>query len=227
MSAQITSESSDTTTKPTIFLLSLENELFFDSIFARLIDAIAAKATLKRATEATAALDFLSANTPSAIFITDPGLLEAANAAVLERVVSYVRGGGIAVIGGIFSNLVHPLDLGDWFRSQWGLLWQYAEYHRTTVHLNPHAQRVPQMGLPAAYSQKAIFLKNVGSNASWYLPLDDSMTDESDDFHPQSEDDRQTPVAFTALGYGWLGYIGDVNAEQGSDAVALAMCGLL
>ena len=113
MSAQITSESSDTTTKPTIFLLSLENELFFDSMFARLIDAIAAKATLKRATEATAALDFLSANTRSAIFITDPGLLEAANAAVLERVVCYVRGGGTAVIGGLFSGFVQPLDLGD------------------------------------------------------------------------------------------------------------------
>jgi hypothetical protein len=226
MSAQITSESSDTTTRPTIFLLSLENEPFFDTMFARLIDAIAAKATLKRATKAAAALDFLSANTPSAIFITDPGLLKAANSAILERVVSYVRGGGTAVIGGLFSGFVQPLDLGDWFRSQWGLLWQYAEYHRTTVHLNPHAQRVPQLGLPAAYSQKAVFLKNVGSNASWYLPLDDSMT-ESHAFPPQSVDDRQTPVAFTALGYGWLGYIGDVNAEQGSDAVVLAMCGLL
>lgn len=221
MSAQITSVD-DETTKPVVFLLSLETEPFFDDMYARLIDTLAAKATIKRATKATAALNFLSTNIPNVIFITDPALLEVANSAVLERVVSYVRGGGTAIIGGLFSSFVRPDDMDSWFRSQWGLSWKSSGYTRTTVDLNPLAQRVPQLGLPAAYSQKAVFLKNVAPNASWYVP-----SSESHIFSPGSGNDQQTPVAFTALGSGWLGYIGDVNSEQSTDAVFLAMCGLL
>jgi hypothetical protein len=222
MPAQITSVDDDTT-KPVIFLLSLDDDSLFDKMYSRLIDAVATRATITRATKPAAALNFLSANNPKAIFITDPALVDAANSAVLQRVTSYVRGGGTAVIGGSFSGWVQPQEIGNWFSSQWGLTWKFGSYHGDTVYLNPLAQRVPHMGLPAAYSQKAIFLKDVGSNASWYLTP--KYTDEESG--EQLVDTQETPVAFTLLGSGWLGYVGDVNAEEGSDAVILAMFGLL
>lgn len=40
------------------------------------------------------------------------------------------------------------------------------------------------------------------------------------------QDLQQTPIALTNMGRGKLGYVGDVNGEEGTDAVVLAMCGL-
>ena len=93
--------------------------------------------------------------------------------------------------------------------------------------LNSGARRVlPQYCLHSEYSQKAVFLKNVASDAAWYLPSERSRV-ESHVFAPTSVDGQQTPVAFAAVGEGWLGYVRDVNAEKGSDVAVLAMCGLM
>ncbi|KAF4311390.1 hypothetical protein GTA08_BOTSDO13129 [Botryosphaeria dothidea] len=37
---------------------------------------------------------------------------------------------------------------------------------------------------------------------------------------------RQTPAAWAKVGKGWIGYIGDVNGEEATDLIILAMCGL-
>ena len=82
-----------------------------------------------------------------------------------------------------------------------------------------------QAGLPEKYSQKAVFLKNVAKEAAVYLPSRDSRI-ESAVFSPEPVDCEQTPVVLAKVGEGWLGYVGDVNAESESDRVVLAMCGL-
>jgi hypothetical protein len=74
-----------------------------------------------------------------------------------------------------------------------------------------------------SYSQKATFLKNVNPADSLYLATPESMT-QSLVFPPKPVDQRQTPVAFTKLDKGWLGYIGDVNNDTGSQKVVLEMC---
>jgi hypothetical protein len=226
MSIEAPSTSMDTTTRPRIFFLSLDKQPFFDDMYAHLIDAIASKATIQRASQRTSALTYLSTNTPTAIIITDPGITKAAHSAVLEKVISYVRSGGIAIFAGHFSGFIRPTDLDRHFRSPWNLPWQFGDYHRTTVYLNQRVQQVSKLALPAEYSQKAVFLKNVAPDAALYLPSMDSVT-ESHVFPSEPVKNReQTPVAFTAVEEGWLGYVGDVNAETESDAVILAMCGL-
>jgi hypothetical protein len=145
---------------------------------------------------------------------------------VLEKVISYVRSGGTAIFAGHFSGFIRPADLNRLFRSHWNLPWEFGDYHRTTVYLNQRVQQGSKLALPAAYSQKAVFLKNVAPDAALYLPSTDSVT-ESHVFPSEPVKNReQTPVAFTAVGEGWLGYVGDVNAETASDDVILAMCGL-
>ena len=85
--------------------------------------------------------------------------------------------------------------------------------------------RLNRAGLPAEYSQKAVFLKNVAKEAAVYLPSGSSRT-QSLVFPPAQVDCEQTPVVFAHIGEGWLGYVGDVNNEAESQAVVLAMCGL-
>ena len=81
--------------------------------------------------------------------------------------------------------------------------------------------------LPQRYSQKAVFVNNVAPEDMWYKTDDDSEV-QSMVFPPTSAKvARETAVALAKVGEGKLGYVGDVNAEDGSNAVVLAMCGLL
>lgn len=58
----------------------------------------------------------------------------------------------------------------------------------------------------------------------WYKPNEASVI-ESAVFAPDTAHfPGQTAVALGKVGKGKLGYVGDVNTEQGSDAVILAMC---
>lgn len=76
------------------------------------------------------------------------------------------------------------------------------------------------------YSQKAVFIKNVASSDAWYVTNEASVV-ESLVFAPVSTHHTgETPVAIAGVGRGKLGYVGDINAEAGSDMVVLAMCGL-
>lgn len=71
-----------------------------------------------------------------------------------------------------------------------------------------------KVGLPWTrgdyYSQKAVYVKGVARSDVWYAGERDEVA-----------------VAFTKVGNGMLGYVGDVNGEAGSEAVVLAMLGLL
>ena len=76
--------------------------------------------------------------------------------------------------------------------------------------------------MPDSYSQKAVFLSHVASNDSVYRPSSESVT-QSSVFLPGPSNPNQAAVAFTKVGEGWLGYLGDVNNEQGSQAVIHSM----
>ena len=81
------------------------------------------------------------------------------------------------------------------------------------MYVNLRVRQIDKVGLPAAYHLKALFLKNVSQNEALYHPLEDCNR-------------AETPVAFGAVGKGRLGYIGDVNGEEGTNAAIVAMCGL-
>jgi hypothetical protein len=198
-----------------IFFLSLDHfddKPSSDRMCRPLLDTLVTKATLERASKPEAALKYLSTNLPTAIIITDSAITEPEHAALLEKIISYVRDGGTAILAGYFTCFVNWFDPHGFFR-RWDLPWEFASYTRETVYVNLHVQQIDKVGLPAAYNNKALFLKNVSRNAALYHPLED---------HNRTE----TSVAFAAVGKGRLGYVGDVNGEEGTNAIIVAMCGL-
>jgi hypothetical protein len=180
-------------------------------------------AALKLATKPESALQCLADQPPQAVLVTDGSIMQYHD--VTGRLLDYVRGGGILVLMGNFSSLIKPKDLKKFFQEA-GLPWTNGVYMRTTVYRNDTEETSSHTSLPFSYSQKAVFLANVHVNDAWYLPTDSSRT-ESLVFHSERVQDlQQTPIALTDLGKGKLGYVGDVNGEEDSDAVILAMCGL-
>lgn len=190
------------------------------------MDTIKSKVAFEDTTSKAAALRKLTER-PDVVLITDEGITKRENAQVWDAVLEYVRGGGTAILMGVFSGMTKVPDFAAFFAKA-GLSWDSASYHRTTVHLNRGAVAEELRGrLPASYSQKAVNLTNVADVAAWYGP-DEMSHIESHVFRPDNiRNLDEVPVAFGKVGQGNLGYIGDVNNEKESETVVLAMCGLL
>lgn len=196
-------------------------------MYAPLLTAIRATATFDRAEQPDTAMRMLSDGPePSAVLITDEALTLRENSHIWDAVLEYVRRGGTAVVMGLFPSFVQPDKMKPFF-ARASLRWERGSYHRTTLSLNETAVGMSGAGsLPRSYSQKALFVKNVSSQEMWYRTDDDSVI-ESRVFAPTSAHVvGEAAVALAKVGQGKLGYVGDVNAEEGSHAVVLAMCGI-
>ncbi|GKU13244.1 unnamed protein product [Fusarium langsethiae] len=218
----------DTARKPHLLSISLNHQPYFDQLYEPLLAEIQSKADFSRAGDADSVERRLSEEpNPTAVLITDEALSVNRNKHLWKAVLRYVHRGGKAVVMGNFSSFVKPLSIKPFF-AQAGLRWEVGAYHRTTVVLN-HA--AVESGLAAKllprYSQKAQFVKNVAPEDAWYMADEESVI-ESYLFPPTSTRiPGESPVAFASVGDGKLGYIGDVNGEQGSNLAIRAMCGLL
>ncbi|QDS72811.1 hypothetical protein FKW77_006631 [Venturia effusa] len=217
------------TAKPVVFVLCLDQgqqwQDFFDKMYADQIDSLSSKYRIVRARKADAAKRYLAnaQNKPIAIIITDPGAAQKSNSGVLDLVKAYVQKGGIAVFMANFSSFMRPDDMDKLWKEQWGLDWKMADYHRTELHLNRATPSLSPVNLDASYSQKAVHLKGVPSENALYLPSSQSRI-QSFVFSPEPVDQDQTPAAFVKRGWGWLGYLGDVNNETGTQKVVMEIC---
>jgi hypothetical protein len=127
---------------------------------------------------------------------------------------------------GHFPAFVRPLDIKPFFAKA-GLPWEAASYHRTTLSLNQAVVKGRAASeLPEQYSQKALAVKNVAPGDVWYHTTTDLVM-ESRVFSPTSVHSlNESPAVLAKVGSGKLGYVGDVNAEEESNLVILAMCGI-
>lgn len=84
----------------------------------------------------------------------------------------------------------------------------------------------PQLynSLEGSYSMKTLHLKHVPADARVYVPEASSWT-QSAVFPAAAVDLSQSPAAFAKCGRGYVGYIGDVNNEVGSQKLLMAMLG--
>jgi hypothetical protein len=215
-----------TSVKPQILLISLDLQPWFDDMYSSLIDQLHDKATIQRARKGHAAIRRLSEDPPKAVLVTDAAITTKRYANIWDALLTYVRDGGIAVCMGLFSSSVPPLKIKPFFEKA-GLPWEAGSYHRTTVVLDKDNVPIDTVAfLPESYSQKAVFLKNVDNSVAWYRQSGDSVIESSVFLSTHVEDISEVPVALVNVGERKLGYIGDVNTEEPSNAAILAMCGL-
>ncbi|KAG7453095.1 uncharacterized protein BT62DRAFT_959370 [Guyanagaster necrorhizus] len=197
-----------------ILLLSLENKDHFDEIYADFLCALRSKARVERALTQSEALTFLASSDLGGVFVTGPSVTQQKHNSVLTKLIEYTKAGGLVVIGGLFSTSISSLEM-DGFWLKWGQPWKMGSYHRETFFRNANNATVQvNPSLSKHYSMKAVYLKNVNSSAAMYKDSDQSG-------------DIESPAIHTKLGSGYLGYLGDVNAEKSSTNVLLSMLGLL
>ncbi|KAL6898553.1 ribonuclease H-like protein [Trichoderma evansii] len=212
---------------PRVLSISLNHRSFFDAMYDSLLTKIRASSVFQRVEDGKSAIRMLQKDPqPYAVLITDEALTFRENAPVWDAVLKYIRQGGTAVIMGHFPCFVKPLSIKPFFAKA-GLEWEQGSYQRTTLVLNPQAVGVDLASkLLPEYSQKAVFLNNVKSLDALYVTNEDSVLEslvfQADNAHVPGE----SPVLLACVGKGKLGYIGDVNGEDGSEAAVIALCGL-
>ncbi|KAJ5930630.1 hypothetical protein N7466_006123 [Penicillium verhagenii] len=217
-----------TTDKPNILLLSLAYRSYLDETYTTLLNHLLAVSTVKRAKTAPAALRVLQNTTFKAILITDEGLTQPspANREVLAKIKAYIKAGGLAIIGLHFPNFTNR-DQFDHFFKGMGVPWQRGDYTRTTFQFVPEATVPASLrleALPGPYSMKALHVRGARCQEKMFVPVEGAVT-QSLVFGAEGVDEMQAGVVGARIGMGDLVYCGDVNGEEGSDAVMLALCG--
>ncbi|KAK3687696.1 hypothetical protein B0T22DRAFT_349821, partial [Podospora appendiculata] len=154
---------------------------------------------------------------------------------VLMAVLEYVRGGGTAVLCNNFPGAMSSESTQNFFASA-GLPWELGAYHRTTFHLNPDADLVADSALllstlPWACNMNAVQLSNVADGDAWFRPNATSkintLASRFGGIAAEPVTDlKNTGAACAKVGLGKLGYVGDVNSEEDSVRIMLAMLGL-
>lgn len=212
-----------------VLFLKLSPE--YDSIFNDLYAPVEAKIKTDFQTQEQRSIGgartYLSTTRPLVILAVDAGLLgnTSEHGQFQKELASYVSSGGTLIMACLFSSFARPPQL-DAFYTRISLPWRVGDYHRTTFYRNPAFRAIfgPQLhtSLEDSYSMKTLHLQHVTQAARVYVPEASSRT-QSMVFAPAEVDLQQCPAVFSPYGKGFIGYIGDVNNEEGSRKLLTAM----
>ena len=215
--------------------LALQGAAQFESMGQQIFSALIKHAELVQATTPQSAITHLSSDPkPTAVLLTHPGIIE--HEEVIDCLRAYVNAGGRAIVG--FTELLTHLPLPDFeklFRTL-DLRWvvrgtgtgtsSSPRSHRATFALDPTGIPAPLRpnALFAAYSMDAVHLARVKAKHRIYVPgssLGPRAAGTAG--HNTAE---ECPAAWASLGKGFVGFVGDVNAEEESTRLVLEMCGI-
>ncbi|KAH8589799.1 U1biquitin-specific peptidase-like protein [Bisporella sp. PMI_857] len=218
--AELNVPSGATTTLPTfshsVLLISLDKQPFFDDMYSQVMAKLRSKADVTEVTHIASAMKhLLAAHQFAAVIVTDPEVMDNGFVAVQEKLVDYARAGGTVIFGFHCSSFVRPNDLARFFKETWSVNWQSGAYTRSMLSLNHRANPVFMSrrgpNLPQQFSMKALHL--IGTRAE-------------DRIYISSPGSTESPAVFAKYGDGNLGWIGDVNTEDGTTELILTMCGV-
>jgi hypothetical protein len=218
--AELNVPSGAMTTSPTsshsVLLISLNKQPFFDDMYSQVMAKLRSKADVTEVTHIASAMQhLLVAHQYAAAVVTDPEVMDKGFIAVQEKLVDYARAGGTVVFGFHCSSFVRPNDLARFFKETWSVNWKSGDYTRSMFSLNHQANSVFRSrrghNLPQQYSMKALHLRGTRAEDRIYI---------------SSPSSNQSPAVFAKYGDGNLGWIGDVNTEDGTTELLLTMCGI-
>lgn len=200
-----------------ILLISLSKMPFFDDMYAPVLAELSLRANLSEVTHISSAMHQMlrAPEEYYAVIVTDPEVMEEEYYDLHQLLVDYAAGGGTVVFAFHVSSFAHFDVLETFFRYPWKLNWKVASYTRDDFNLNPRTncglfvERNPN--LFQTYSMKALHLKGCEPDERVYI---------------SSPDSTGSPAIFASYEIGYVGWIGDVNVEDGTTKLLLAMCDL-
>ncbi len=227
-----------------ILFLSLSIQPFFDKSYLKLFKMLCEEELIiNRAKTADHALELLAQTTFLVILVTDEGITEEKNAKVLEKVLEYLKGGGLVIIGQHFPAFVTDMDVFDkFFNEKLELPWRHGDLQRTSFMFNsgcalpketfedampdgPFSMKARQIR-DARVEEKIFVPVPTGPRGSDSLDYDSEHTiDKFKGFPVGYMEQAQAAVACAKVGQGSLVYIGDTNKETDTYIIIMALLG--
>ncbi|KAF2211582.1 hypothetical protein CERZMDRAFT_43168 [Cercospora zeae-maydis SCOH1-5] len=211
-------------TRPRLALLQLQKHPYFDEQYALLLRELSARFQVDHITNRTQASLLFRNGWHSIVLATDQALADPDNYVLREEARLFIHRGGSLILCCHFAAAAPRLDVEKFF-SSFGLYWRTGDYHRTEHDLNRAIAGVDIGGLRPRYSQHAVHLRDVDPRHAIYLPAATAYVQSSVCPPSPIEDKTQTPTALATVGQGRLGFMGDVNVEEGTIRTVLTICG--
>ncbi|KAI0839527.1 hypothetical protein F5Y06DRAFT_303211 [Hypoxylon sp. FL0890] len=219
---------------PVIFQFSLGGNLCVQNAeqaaFKKTTEKLNMKALVLEARNKEEALRLMDDNpTPYAILITDGGITLRENQNLSRKVIDYARNGGKVVLSVFFASRTtfHNFDL---YMQDWGLPWKLATAIKINCMINIQAIGCPgsiwERGMPALHDSKTMLLLGVRPNNCWYLPVRCYVHHRNEWIFKDirlGDGIDGTPMAFTNVGKGFLGFTGNVEHSEATDAAIFSM----
>lgn len=133
----------------------------------------------------------------------------------------FVNTGGLVIIGCLFGSFTTQ-PLTDALFKAFGLPWKSSQQYRTTFGVTDVGSSLLS-DVAAKYSAKALQLSDVRSEQKLYKPVEGATT-ESVAFSSDPADANLVMAAFGKIGRGAVAYVGDLNQEEDTDRLIIALC---
>lgn len=207
------------------FLSTLNSQAEVICAYSKCLCTLRSKDEVIRDTDLQTAIETLKDGSISVAIVFEPSVIEEKNKLLTDALIQFTKAGGTTIFAGMCSGFATPFNTKDFF-GKWDLPWRCGSYLRTTFTANPRARLDLKARIATSYSMKALHLANVATEDLLYITTDDSHT-ESLVFGPERvELTGEGPIVFAQYHQGRIGWVGDVNNEQSTGPVILAMSGL-
>lgn len=207
------------------FLSTLNSKAEVICAYSKFLVTLRAKDEVIRDTDLQTAIETLKDGSVSVAIIFEPSVIEKKDELLTDTLIQFTKAGGTTIFAGMCSSIARPPNINEFF-GKWNLPWKSGIYLRTTFTANPRARLDLKARIATSYSMKALHLGNVATEDLLYITTDDSHT-ESLVFGPERVKlTGEGPIVFAQYHQGRIGWVGDVNNEQNTGPVMLAMSGL-
>ncbi|KIW06069.1 uncharacterized protein PV09_03241 [Verruconis gallopava] len=242
--------------KPRILAIGIQDRTFADSrMYARLRTLLRKFADIYYCSTAVAAVAALRkrSNPPLAVLIVDAGITQRRDVTV--ACVEYMRRGGRVVFAANFANYMPPTQDVRRFFSSFGVFWTFEDGGPSRGVIARKNRQLLQGDESAAWRcvedeivyRQAQVLGNVKKEHAVFTAMEaeeQSLAAESEKTESavplRNANDGcellprrlgptryRTPIAWAKQRYGYIGVIGDVNAQPESEVLVVCMLGLI
>lgn len=167
-------------------------------------------------------IDLLPSPDLLGVFITHSSIVDYENRYLLSKLVEYSKNGGTIIFGANFHENIAGTDIRSFFFDNWGLSWEPVGGQRVnaTVSLNPkNSLVVKNSGLTSSFRLSAHYLKGIAQFMAVYTAQNKRRgSSKSKNF--------QSPVLYTGVQKGYVGYIGIEDTDEIFPSIFCAMLGV-
>lgn len=211
-----------------VVLVRLQSSRRFDEETHKNLDALVERFQASLVTETEHFYYLLKHNKPKVAILADNAVSLNENDDLRQLLYEYVKAGGTVILALKFAVMCAEPNLDNMFKDLGIPMWTHADsslygYTRDNLFLNPVMKTIfppaAHAELGPNYKIKAVHIEGVDDRDKMYYP----WAEDKGSIARVPGHNSACPSAFTKIGAGYLGYVGDFPLKYGTVKIMKAM----